>query len=120
MTGAPLAVLVVDDSDVLRSMIAHYLDAESDLQVVASVGTAREALEQVRRRRPDVILLDHEMPGGDGLDALPELRRLCPQSRIVLFSSALEIRFTALERGADEFVSKEKAFHELVDVLRAG
>ena len=120
MPGTPLAVLVVDDSDVLRSLVAHYLDAESDLHVVASVGTAQAAFEQVRRARPDVILLDHQMPGGDGLDALPELRRLCPRARIVLFSSALEIRGAALECGADEFVSKEKAFHELADVLRAG
>jgi two-component system chemotaxis response regulator CheB len=119
MTGAPLAVLVVDDSDVLRSLVTHYLDAESDLQVVASVGTARAALEQVRLTHPDIILLDHDMPGGDGLEALPELRRLCPRARIVLFSSALEVRHAALERGADEFVSKESAFHELADVLRA-
>ena len=120
MTGAPLAVLVVDDSDVLRSLVSHYLDGESDLQVVASVGTARAAIEQVHRTRPDVILLDHEMPGGNGLDALPEMRRLCPRARIVLFSSALEVRSAALERGADEFVSKQKAFHELAEVLRAG
>jgi two-component system chemotaxis response regulator CheB len=120
MTGAPLAVLVVDDSDVLRSLVSHYLDAESDLQVVASVATTRAALEQVHRNRPDVILLDHEMPGGDGLEALPELRRLCPRARIVLFSSAVEIRSAALERGADEFVSKQSGFHELADVLRAG
>ena len=118
MSGSPLAVLVVDDSDLLRSLVAHYLDAESDLKVVASVSTADAAVQQVRHARPDVILLDHDMPGGNGLEALPELRRLCPQARIVLFSSAHEVRGAALDRGADEFVGKESPFHEVAEVLR--
>ena len=118
MPAPPLSVLVVDDSDLLRSLVAHYLDGESDLQVVASVSTISAAVEQVRRLPPDVILLDHEMPGGDGLEALPELRRLCPRARIVLFSASCELRHAALDRGADDFVSKESPFTRLADALR--
>ena len=118
MTAVPLAVLVVDDSDVLRTVVSHYLDDESDLQVIASVGTAGEAVEQAQRLSPDVILLDHDMPGRTGLDVLPELRACSPLARIVVFSSASDIRDDALERGADEFVGKESPFHEVAAVLR--
>jgi CheY-like chemotaxis protein len=118
MTAPPLAVLVVDDSDVLRTVVSHYLDDETDLHVIASVGSALEALEHARRLRPDVILLDHDMPGRTGLDVLPELRDGAPGARIVVFSAAPDLRDAALLRGADEFVGKESPFHEVADVLR--
>jgi DNA-binding NarL/FixJ family response regulator len=118
MIALPLAVLVVDDSDVLRTVVSHYLDDESDLQVIASVGTAGEAVDHARRLRPDVILLDHDMPGRTGLDVLPELRASSPCARIVVFSAAPDIREDALLLGADEFVGKESPFHEVADVLR--
>lgn len=118
MTAQPLAVLVVDDSEVLRTVVSHYLDDESDLQVIASVGSAGEAVDRARQLLPDVILLDHDMPGRTGLDVLPELRACSPSARIVVFSSALEIRADALLRGADEFVGKHSPFHEVAEVLR--
>ena len=118
MTALPLAVLVVDDSDVLRTVVSHYLDDESDLQVIAAVGSAGEAVEQARQLHPDVILLDHDMPGQTGLDVLPELRACSPDARIVVFSAAPDIRDDALLRGADEFVGKESPFHEVAAVLR--
>jgi DNA-binding NarL/FixJ family response regulator len=118
MTAPTLAVLVVDDSDVLRTVVSHYLDDESDLQVIASVGDAWKALEHARRLSPDVILLDHDMPGRTGLDVLPQLRACSPFARIVVFSAAPDIREDALLRGADEFVGKESPFHEVAEVLR--
>ena len=118
MSAPPLAVLVVDDSHVLRTVVSHYLDDESDLQVIASVGSALEAVEHARRLAPDVILLDHDMPGRTGLDVLPELRQCSPGARIVVFSAAPDLREDALHRGADEFVGKESPFHDLADVLR--
>lgn len=117
MSAPQLAVLVVDDSDVLRTVVSHYLDDESDLSVIASVGTAGEAVEHARRLLPDVILLDHDMPGRTGLDVLPELRACSPCARIVVFS-AHDVRDRALHRGADEFVGKESPFHEVAEVLR--
>ena len=118
MNALPLAVLVVDDSHVLRTVVSHYLDDESDLRVIASVASACEAVEHARRLSPDVILLDHDMPGRTGLDVLPELRACSPFARIVVFSAAPDIRQDALRRGADEFVGKESPFHEVAEVLR--
>ena len=119
MSPHPLSVLLVDDSDLLRSLMSHYLDAESDLQVIASVSNAGDAVAHVRdTAAPDVILLDHDMPGLQGLDVLPELRARCPHARIVMFSSAVELRSRALATGADEFVPKERPFHEVAEALR--
>jgi DNA-binding NarL/FixJ family response regulator len=114
-----LDVLVVDDSPVLRTVVSSYLDDESDLRVVGSVGTGHEAVQSAGRLRPDVILLDQIMPGATGLDVLPELRSLSPDARIVVFSCAEGIRSDALRLGADEFVGKESPFHEVAEVLRA-
>jgi DNA-binding NarL/FixJ family response regulator len=113
-----LDVLVVDDSAVLRTVVSSYLDDESDLRVVGSVGTGLEAVQSADRLQPDVILLDQVMPGATGLDVLPELRSLSPEARIVVFSCAEGIRSEALRLGADEVVGKESPFHEMVEVLR--
>ena len=118
MTAPPLAVLVVDDSDVLRTVVSHYLDDESDLQVIAAVGSAWEAVEQAQRLAPDVILLDHDMPGRTGMDVLPELRACSPAARIVVFSAVPDIRDDALHAGADEVVGKQSPFHEVAEALR--
>jgi DNA-binding NarL/FixJ family response regulator len=118
MSAPPLAVLVVDDSEVLRTVVTHYLDDEADLRVVASVGTAGEALEHAQQLAPDVILLDHDMPGRTGLDVLPELRACTPDARIVVFSADADIEDDAMRRGADEFVGKESPFHRVAEVLR--
>ena len=118
MSSPPLSVLVVDDNDVLRTVVSHYLDDESDLQVVSCVGTAGRAVEQARRLSPDVILLDHDMPGRTGLDVLPQLRACSPHARIVVFSAMPDIREDALRQGADEFVGKDSPFHEVAEVLR--
>ena len=119
MPGARLAVLVVDDSVVLRGLVSHYLDGEFDLRVVASVDSAAAALAHASRSRPDVIVLDHELPGPSGLDVLPELRSLCPGARIVVFSSSVDLRHDALALGADDFVAKDRPFPDLVAALRS-
>ncbi len=117
---APLAVLVVDDSDVLRTLVSHFLDGESDLQVIASVDNAEAAVDHAREHCPDVILLDHDMPGRTGLQVLPELRASCPDSRIVMFSASEGVHAEALRSGADEFIAKTTPLPAVADALRAG
>src|SRR4051812_40610637 len=70
---APIRVMVVDDSVVVRGLVGRWLAAEADLKVVASLRTGREAVEQLKRADPDVVILDIEMPELDGLAALPLL-----------------------------------------------
>ena len=69
----PLRVMVVDDSAVIRGMISRWIEAESDLTVAASIRTGLDAVNQVVRVNPDVVVLDIEMPDMDGISALPLL-----------------------------------------------
>src|SRR5438128_12025480 len=76
--GTPLAqdtirVMVVDDAVVVRGMVARWVEAEPDMQIVASLRSGREAIDQVERRNPDVVILDVTMPDIDGITALPRL-----------------------------------------------
>ena len=119
MGSPPQSVLIVEDADVVRTIAAHYVDTEADLHVLAAVSSGRAALQHAQRHCPDLVLLDHEMADGAGLEVLPALRQQCPKARIVMFSAYPEVRDEALESGADEFISKERPLHEVVDALRA-
>src|SRR5260370_7973611 len=74
----PIRVMVVDDAVVVRGMIARWVEAEPDMQVVASLRGGREPIEQVERRSPDVVLLDFAIPHLDGVTAPPRLLRKHP------------------------------------------
>src|SRR6201987_3547737 len=69
----PIRVMVVDDSVVIRGLISRWIDAEPDMTVAASMRTGRDALNNVERSNPDVVVLDIEMPDLDGISALPLL-----------------------------------------------
>ncbi len=120
MPALPLAVLVVDDSDVLRTVVSHYLDDESDLQVIA-LGRQRRRGRRARPAgcAPTSSCSTTTCPAAPVCSVLPELRACSPCARIVVFSAAPDIRQDALLLGADEFVGKESPFHEVADVLRA-
>ena len=116
-----LRVVVVDDSPLMRYVVSSWLTGDSRLKVVQEFGTAGDVVSAVEAACPDVIVIDNEMPGGDGVDVLPLLRAACPQARIVMFSSDDSVQGLALSRGADSFVSKLQSLDELLAaVLPAG
>jgi two-component system chemotaxis response regulator CheB len=107
---APIRVMVVDDSVVVRGLVARWLAEEPDLEVVASVRTGVEAVEQVERAGPDVVILDIEMPELDGLATLPLLLQKT-RDLVVIMASALtrrhaEVSLRALSLGAADYVPK--------------
>jgi len=116
--GQPnLRVMVVDDAIVVRGLIARWIDAETGLQVVASLRSGREAIEQVERTDPDVIILDVDMPDTDGITALP---RLLAKKRdlVVIMASTLtrrnaEISLRALALGAADYIPKPGTTREI-------
>src|SRR4029453_3715077 len=69
----PIRVMVVDDAIVVRGLVARWIEAEPDLKIVASLRGGREAIDQVERTNPDVVILDVAMPDIDGITALPRL-----------------------------------------------
>src|SRR5215469_6760118 len=86
-----LRVMIVDDAIVVRGLLVRWIEAEAGLEVVASLRGGREAIEQVERANPDVVILDVDMPDIDGITALP---RLFEKRRdlVVIMSSTLTRR----------------------------
>jgi two-component system chemotaxis response regulator CheB len=105
-----IRVMIADDAVVVRGLFARWIDAEPDLQVVATVRTGREALERLAHADPDVIVLDVDMPELDGLAALPLLLQKKRDLTIIMASTLTrqnaEISLKALSLGATDYIPK--------------
>lgn len=107
---AGIGVLVVDDSVVIRRIVSSVLDDDPDITVVGTAGNGRIALDKLDALRPDIVILDVEMPVMDGLATLRELRRTHPTLPVVMFSTVTErgamATLDALAAGATDYVTK--------------
>lgn len=114
-------VLIVDDEPLIRSGIRAILGSDPDIAVAGEAGDGREAVSGVLRLRPQVVLLDIRMPNLDGLDAIPEILRARPETKIVMLTTFGEDAYIAgaLERGAVGFLLKASDPRELQDAVRA-
>ena len=113
----PLRVMVVDDSAVIRGLISRWIDAEPDMTVAGSIRTGLDAVNQIVRVNPDVVVLDIEMPDMDGLTALPLLLEK-KRDLVVIMASTLtrrnaEISFRALSLGASDYIPKPESTREM-------
>src|SRR6266704_3587907 len=111
-----LRVMVVDDSVVIRGMIARWIGAEPDMEVTASLRTGLDAVNQLERINPDVAVLDIEMPELDGISALPKLLAK-KRDLVIIMASTLtrrnaEISFKALSLGAADYIPKPESTRE--------
>jgi len=115
-----IRVLVVDDHAVVRSGLKLLLAAEGDLEVVGEAGTARDAVFEVRAKRPDVVLLDVVMPGESGIEAVPKLLHESPETKVLVLSMQDDPNYVreAFAAGASGYVLKEAADAEVVDAIR--
>src|SRR5579863_10480028 len=106
----PIAVMVVDDSAIVRGLITRSLKSDPRIEVVASCSNGEMAVTQAARRSLDVIILDIEMPVMDGLTALPRLQRANPDARIIMASTLTQrnaaISLKALALGAADYIAK--------------
>jgi two-component system chemotaxis response regulator CheB len=102
--------MIVDDSTVARAVLSRMIGAYEDFEIVALAGSAREALDALKTVRADVILLDVEMPGGNGLDSLPEIIFMGKGARVLIVSSmaenGAETTVRALAQGAADTLPK--------------
>ena len=116
-----IRVLIVDDHEVLAAAVAHVLDAEPDLVTVGVAGSLARARSLLATTTPDVVLLDHRLPDGDGVAAITELRALRPSIQIVVLTASVadHVLVAAIEAGASGFVSKSRGLAELTAAVRA-
>lgn len=106
----PVRVLIVDDSSFFRNRIADLLDGDARIKVVGTAANGREAIEQVKLQRPDVVTMDVEMPEMNGIDALRTIMQQSPVHVIMLSSLTHEgarISMQALEAGAADCIPKD-------------
>jgi DNA-binding NarL/FixJ family response regulator len=118
---APIRILSVDDHPVILQGIAGLIAVESDMQIVAEAANGREALQQFRKHRPDITLMDLQMPEMSGLDATTAIRAEFPDARIIVLTTyAGDVQaLRALKAGARAYLLKSGLRRELIDTIRA-
>jgi DNA-binding NarL/FixJ family response regulator len=114
-----MRVLLADDQSKVRSALRLLLRQEPELSVVGEAVEVESLLAQTETARPDLVLLDWELPGLSTVDLLPALRALCPRLQVIVLSGRPEARRAALAAGADAFVSKGDPPERLLKTLRA-
>lgn len=117
----PIRILCVDDHRIVREGIRLLLEREPDLTVVAVAETGEQAVSKYRAHRPDVTLMDLQLPGMSGLEAIRAIRNDHPDARIVVLTmyQGDEAIFSALEAGAATYLLKDSLSDELIDVVRS-
>ncbi len=117
----PIRILLVDDHALLRQGIVALAVDEPDMKLVAEAANGREAIEQFRKHRPDVTLMDLQMPAMNGIDAMIAIRNEFPEARfIVLTTYTGDVQvLRALKAGARAYLLKSLLRRELLETIRA-
>jgi two-component system, NarL family, response regulator NreC len=121
MANETVRVVLADDHAIMRGGLRRLLEAEAGCEVVAEAGTVDDTVRFVGAHKPDVLVLDLNMPDGTSLPAIPRLREVSPETRIVVLTMQIEPAFAreALRAGAVGYVLKEAADEELVAAINA-
>ena len=121
MSGERVRILLVDDQPLLLQGFAMILSVEDDLEVVGRAGDGLEAVERVAELGPDVVLMDVQMPGVDGIEATRRIVAAHPETTVVVLTTfdRDDYLFAALEAGASGFLLKNADPDDLVDAVRA-
>jgi two-component system, NarL family, response regulator NreC len=116
-----ISVLIVDDHELFRSGLRSRLEREADITPVGEAGTAEQAVVKARALQPDLVVLDLLMPCGSGYEAIPDLAKVSPRSKVLVVSSQAapsSVR-QALSAGAAGYLPKRASDCELVTAIRS-
>jgi two-component system, NarL family, response regulator DevR len=114
-------ILLVDDHEVVRLGLKALLEHHTQFEVVGEASSAKEALEQVGRLHPDIVLMDIRLPGTSGIEACEEVIKQYPDTRVVMLTSYAEdeMLFSAIRAGASGYILKQIGGEDLVRALEA-
>jgi DNA-binding NarL/FixJ family response regulator len=116
LKSASVRIVIADDHEIFRRGLRSLLESHSDWEVCGEAVNGREAIEKVKQLKPDVVVLDVTMPHVNGLEAAREIRRIVPESKVVILSQhepAL-MKQSALAAGAGAYVTKSEVSRELM------
>lgn len=115
-----IRVVVADDVPVFREMVVDALELEDDLEVVGQASNGADAVEACLRERPDIIILDVEMPRMDGVEATQRIVRDCPQTRVVILTAFEDdnLILQLIQAGATGYLLKESRTEQVVQAIR--
>ncbi|MGJ5816762.1 response regulator [Paludibaculum fermentans] len=119
-TPRPIRILVVDDHPLIREGIAALMAGKKDLELVAQAAGGAEGVEQFRKHKPDITLMDLQMPGLHGVDAIIAIREQAPEAAIIVlttYSGDVQVR-RALKAGAQAYLLKNLLHKDLLETIR--
>ncbi|AXC12814.1 DNA-binding response regulator, LuxR family [Acidisarcina polymorpha] len=116
-----IRILTVDDHPLLRKGIAALVNAEDDMKLVAEASSGEQAIEKFRAHRPDVTLMDIQLPGVNGIECIIQIQKEFPNARIIVlttYSGDVQV-VRAIKAGARAYLLKRQVHRELLETIRA-
>ena len=120
--GTPIRVLIVEDHEILAEGLTRLLSTCSDIEVAGVVGTVNDAVAEAVQVRPDVVLMDYQLPDGDGVAAVAQIKQEVPSTQVVMLTGSGDderLARRAFEAGCCGFVGKSRSVEDLFSVVRA-
>ncbi len=116
-----LRIMLVDDHSLFRKGLASLLSSQPDIEVIGEASNGDEAIENVKILKPDLVMMDINMPKRDGLEATKEIKKIMPDVKIVMLTASDEDQylFEAMKIGAQGYLLKDLEMHQLLDLLNS-
>ncbi len=114
-----MKVLIVDDSAIVQERLMSMLENQKGIQIVGQALNGIEALKFIKQNKPQAVILDIRMPGGNGIDVLQEIKHIDPDIKVIMFTNYpySQYRTKCLKSGADYFLDKSAEFNKIPEIL---
>ena len=113
-------VVVVDDSRILRERVVNLISELPGISVIGKAGNSIDAINVVRRTKPDLVILDIRMPGENGFEVLKKIKKKKPETKVIIFTNYTDDQYKSesLKAGADYFFNKSDDVEDLLSAIK--